>query len=232
VILKIRTFPLDRNYPEDIEEFKKNYFEKNKSIDFLSLLEYIWNLGITVLPLNDSGIFHGASWNIEGKHVIVLKQITTSHARWIFDLLHEIYHVLVHLNKLNTSVIETEEITPFSNGTTEELEANAFANQVLFEDKAEELADKSVKAANYKLENLKQAVIQVSKKENIRADFLANYLAFRLKDQGENWWGAASNMQVTVPTPFTIASDFLKSKIVIQKLNPIDCNLLNAAITN
>ena len=149
------------------------------------------------------------------------------------DLLHELYHVFVHLQKKDSSIIETEELTPFSkNENTEELEANAFANQVLFGKRAEELAEKCVEEASGKMENLKKSVIKVSKKEKIREDFLANYLAFRLSYQGQNWWGTASKMQVNDPNPFQLSIDLLKKNISMDKLNPIDYNLLNKALSN
>jgi transcriptional regulator with XRE-family HTH domain/Zn-dependent peptidase ImmA (M78 family) len=220
-------------YPESIEDFKAQYLKESKDINLEALLNFVWQLGICVLPLSDSGVFHGASWNINGKHIIVLKQNTKSHARWIFDLLHELYHVFVHLDEENTSVVEVEELKAFSNNDSiEELEANSFANQFIFGMRAEELAERCAKLANWDIKNLKKAVEQVASEENIRVDFLSNYLACRLSYQGENWWGSANKMQIIEPDPFIITSNFLKNKIQIEKLNPIDFNLLNTAITN
>jgi Zn-dependent peptidase ImmA (M78 family) len=230
----LRAFPPSSkdNYPESIEEFKEKYFKKNQELDLITLLDFVWDLGVCVLPLNDSGVFHGASWNIDGRHVVVLKQTTQSHARWIFDLLHELYHVFAHLDEDNTSVIEVEEMNPFSNNESiEELEANSFANQVIFGGRAEELAEKCVENAKWEIKNLSNAVDKISKKEGVRKDFLANYLGFRLSFQGENWWGSATKLQITEPDPFTITTDFLKKKIQIQKLSPMDFNLLNSAIS-
>lgn len=233
VALKGHAENLNDEYPESMEDFRGKYLSKYGKLEFQSLLEFVWSLGIIVLPLNDTGVFHGASWNIEGKHVIVLKQNTQSHARWIFDLLHELYHVFVHLDEDNTSVIEVEELNPFSNTeATEELEANAFANQFVFEKKAEEFAQESVELAGYKIENLKSAVAKVAEKRMIREDFLANYLAFRLNKQGENWWSTASKMQITNPDPFTLSSNIFKSRVKLDSLSPLDFNLLNTAISN
>lgn len=233
VVLKSFQRKKKPNYPGSIEEFKAEYFKKNKEIDLIPLLEFIWDMGICVLPLNDSGVFHGASWNIDGRHVVVLKQNTESHARWIFDLLHELYHVFAHLDKDNTSVIEVEEPNPFStNDSIEELEANSFANQVIFGNKAEDYAEECVTAAKWDIRNLSKAVAQIAKKEQVREDFLSNYIAFRLSHQGENWWGSALKKQIISPNPFTVAANFLKEKIQIQNLSPIDNNLLSTALTN
>lgn len=231
----LKAFPPKRknDYPESIEEFKEKYFKKNQKIDFATLLEFVWDIGVCVLPLNDSGVFHGASWNIDGRHVVVLKQNTQSHARWIFDLLHELYHVFAHLDKDNTCVVEVEELKPFSNNESiEELEANSFANQVIFGNRAEELAEQCVATAKWDIKNLSRAVVQVAKKAKVREDFLANYMAFRLSYQGENWWSSAIKMQITEPNPFTITTDLLQKKIQMQKISPMDNNLLSTAITN
>ncbi len=233
VVLKAFQWKKRYDYPNSIEEFKKEYFKENKTIELSALLEFVWNLGICVLPLCDTGVFHGASWNIEGRHLIVLKQNTSSHARWIFDLLHELYHVFAHLDEENTSVVEVEEMNPFTNNeSTEELEANSFANQVIFGNRAEELAEQCVTIAKYDIKNLARAVSHVSKNEKVREDFLSNYMAFRLSYQGENWWSSAIKMQVSEPNPFELATEFLKEKIQLQNLSPMDYNLLTNAITN
>ncbi|MBN8674282.1 MAG: ImmA/IrrE family metallo-endopeptidase [Chitinophagales bacterium] len=217
-------------YPTNVTEFRKFLINHYGEINLDNVLEYAWDLGICVLPLSDSGIFHGAAWNINGKHVIVLKQNTQSHARWIFDLLHELYHVFAHLSEKNTSVVETEELSPFaSQDTIEEREANSFANQVVFDGQAEALAQQCVAEAG-NIENLKKTISKVSKQTNIREDFLSNYIAFRLNYQGENWWPTAQKLQVTEPNPFEVVKARLENRINLLKLNPIESNLLTTAL--
>jgi len=234
IVCKMQTTTVENNYSNYIDEFKINYSIKHKGIQLESLLKYIWQLGILVLPLKDAVSFHGASWNIDGKHVIVLKENTKAHAQWISDLLHAIYHVFAHLGEVNTSVIETEELAPYLNkaNSAQELEANAFANQVLFGNKAEELTEKALGRANYKIEKLKNAVIKIANDEGIRVDFLSTYIAHRLSLQGENWWSTASEMQVVEPDPFVMATEILKQNISIIKLNRLDHDLLTSALSN
>lgn len=220
-------------YPESMEDFKAKYLKLNPNIELDLLLNFVWDMGICVIPLYDSGIFHGACWNVEGRHAIVLKQNTKSHARWIFDLLHELYHVFAHLHDEETSIIETEEPNPFSNSdSTEEQEANSFANQIVFGSKAEEYAELCVTEAKWDIRNLSSSVRAIAKKEKIREDFLSNYLAFRLSYQGENWWSSAMKMQVTDPDPQSIVVDILKQRIKIQKLSPMEQNLLAKSLKN
>ncbi len=233
VVSKINTKTPKSEYPGDIEEFKKIFYKAYNALSLENLINFIWDLGISVIPLDDQGVFHGASWNINDKHVVILKQRNNSHARWIFDLLHELYHVFAHLESANTSVIETEELNPFGNNDTpEELEANSFANQFIFGNRSEEIALVALQKANYKTELLKKSVKEIADFEKIGADFIANYLAFRLQFSGQNWWGTAHSFQISDPSPFTIAASILKSRISIQKLNPIDKNLLSSALNN
>jgi len=233
VVCKINTKASKFEYPGDIEECKNVFYKYYEKLTLVNLVNFTWDLGISVIPLNDQGVFHGASWNINNKHVIVLKQKTDSHARWIFDLLHELYHVFTHLENENTSVIETEELNPFGNNDTpEELEANSFASQFIFGNRSEEIAVAALQKAKYKIEYLKKSVKEISESEHINPDFIANYLAFRLQVSGQNWWGTAYSFQITDPSPFMITSDILKKRISIQTLNPIDRNLLSSAINN
>lgn len=226
-----RLATLDR--PDDIDEFRTDYLSRYRSFDFKSLVLYAWELGFCVLPLNDSGVFHGACWNINGIRVIVLKQNTKYHARWIFDLLHEMYHALAHLDEPESSIIETQELNPFiNNDTVEEREANTFAHQVLFGDRTEELLTQCVQQTRGKMERLKAVVQTIARKENIREDILANYVAYRLSLDDQNWWGSAASMQLTHPDPFRIARDILNDNISTGKIGSMDYELLSTAISN
>ena len=220
-----------KEYPGDIEEFISLF--NGGTIDFESCLAKVWDLGICVLPLRDKGVFHGASWNINGRHIIILKQTSGSHAKWLFDLLHELYHVFAHLDEQNTSVIETEEISHDASGSVlEEQEANSFAHQVLFGDRTESLVAAALSAAKNRIENLKDAVLSVSKRERLGADVFANYMAYRLSLQNDNWWGTANSLQITDPDPYEIAIRYLKLNLTNNLANPVEANLLNLAINN
>lgn len=218
-------------YPEDIDEFATTFYKAYGQLDFNNLVNFTWDMGIAVIPLDDSGIFHGASWNIDNYHVIVLKQKSRSHARWMFDLLHELYHVFVHLEDKNTSVLETDEMNPFrENNSEEEKEANSFANQFVFKENAPAMAQEILNLSGNDIKLFKRSLEVIVKKNNIRADFLANYLAFRLQHQNVSWWSTAETFQIKDPSPFTIASNILKTRISVNELDPIDKNLLMTAI--
>ena len=65
---------------------------KQSRLTLRAVLSFAWDLGVRVLPLRDPGTFHGACWRYGGRNVIVLKQTATYEARWLFDLIHELYH--------------------------------------------------------------------------------------------------------------------------------------------
>ena len=232
MVLKATPHVKRKKYPESVEEVKEQFFASFDSITLENVLKYTWDLGIRVIPFLDTGVFHGASWNIEGKHVIVIKQKTESQARWAFDLLHELCHVLAHLEDLDDCILELEEISPFSDTTDDrEKEANDFANALIFNGKEEEYAQMCVKKANGKLENLKWATQAIAKQENIREDFLANHLAFRLQNQSENWWGTANNLQITNPEPFAITQSFLQKNLKMEHLSNFESKILERALS-
>jgi len=229
LVLKASTKSVLRDFPDDAADFKKTLLREYDGIDLESIVRYAWDIGIIVLPLSDSGLFHGAAWNINDKHAIVVKQNTKSHARWVFDLLHELYHILDHLQEPNTSLIEESEISPFSENL-QEREANSFANLVLFDSKAEDYAQECVEKANWNLAKLSESVKSIASKNKIREDSLANYLAFRLSFQKQNWWPQATKLQITNPDPYSIVIEVLKEKISLNNLNPIENNILKMAM--
>lgn len=232
LVLKQTTNLDQTEYPGDTDELRAK-FDPTKPLGFEECLNVIWDLGICVIPLRDKGVFHGASWNIDGRHIIVLKQTSNSQAKWLFDLLHELYHVFVHLDSSNTSVIELEDINPsIDQGSVEEAEANAFAHKVLLGDDAEKLLSASLTKAKHKVENLKNAVEHVASEATVGKDVLANYIAYRLSFQGQNWWGTANGMQITEPDPYQIAVECLKKRMTINSTNPIESNLLSMALKN
>lgn len=230
-VIKARKTNSSVAYPSDIEDFKRTLKDNYGGIELKGILSYAWDMGICVVPLKDSGIFHGAAWNINGNRVIVLKQQVDSHAKWIFDLLHELYHALVHLVNEDEMILEADDISPGSaNDDPKENEANSFASQVVFNGNPEAYVKEVVTLAKGKTELLKNAVEQIASKHHLRKDSLANYLAYRLAYQGSSWWGTAEGLQETIPQPYEVAREVLLENINWNKLGSIDYNLLANAL--
>lgn len=221
-----------KQIPTDAKAVREAIMTAYGSITFENTLRYVWSLGIPVLPLKDPSAFHGAFWRVGGRNVIVLKQQTSSVARWLFDLLHELFHASREQDLEERTVLEAEETALERRESQEEIEVNLETGNVVLDGRAEELVQMCVEAAKGSVERLKKVVAQIANRENVSVDLLANYMAFRLSLQGINWWGAATNLQATDRNPWQIARDLLLERSNFGGLNEVDRNLLLQALSN
>jgi transcriptional regulator with XRE-family HTH domain/dephospho-CoA kinase len=214
----------------DPQEVRRDILHQFGELTFETTLRYLWANGVSVLPLNDAGAFHGACWRFKGRNVIVLKQQTRSAARWLHDLLHEYYHAAQNPDLEEHPVIEESEMSSTRRTSPEENAASVFAGDVMLDGRAEELAQACVDAVTGKVEWLKNAVPRVASKAGAPVDALANYMAFRLSLQGLNWWGAASNLQADGTALICTPRNFLLDQADLGLLNPVDRDLLLRAL--
>jgi len=219
-------------FPTDPDEFRQEVETSFGSITFENVLRYVWSLGIPVLSLADPGAFHGACWRVDWRNIIVLKQRTRSLARWLFDLLHEIWHAAQSPDKSELSAIEADPTSKERRESPDEEAASQFAGDVILYGRAEELAQLCVEEAEGNVEWLKAAVPRVANRENVAVDALANYMAFRLSLQDINWWGAAENLQPTDFKPWEIARKVFLEHTRLEGLNEVDRDLLMLALSN
>lgn len=201
------------------------------SLNFENTLRYAWGLGIPVLPLQDSGKFHAACFRFEGQNIIVLKQNTKFESRWLSDLIHELYHAAQKPDEKEFAVIEDIDSVEEWYEDEEEQNAFQFASDVLLDCRAEELAKLCVNLSKGEMRYLKNTVVKVAKNENIDVGLIANYMAWRLSLQNEDWWGTAINLQRVGEKPWSIARDILFEFTDFSHLNDIDKNLLFQALS-
>jgi transcriptional regulator with XRE-family HTH domain len=218
--------------PTDATEFRAQVLTAYGSLSFETVLRYLWSLGVPVLPLKDPGAFHGACIREDGRNIIVLKQQTASSARWLYDSLHESRHAGEKPNQKQHEVIESQEFSRESRNSAEEKTAGRFAGDVILAGRAEELAKKCVETADGALERLKKAVPVVAARENVPVAALANYMAFRLSLQGENWWPTATNLQRSDEDPWRLARDLFLKNVNLGSLNDTDRSLLQQAVSD
>lgn len=220
--------------PVNHAQVREAIFSQYGSLTFESALRYVWSLGIPVLPLRDSGAFHGACWRIAGRNIIVLKQPTDFSARWLFDLLHEQYHAGQEPELSDRAILEADITSEERRESEEEIEASQHAADVVLNGRAYELVEMCIEASKGSVEKLKRIVPQIAKKENVPVDFLANYLAFCLPliDESLNWWGAANNLQVQGDNPWQVARDVLLEHTDFERLNEIDRGILLRALSD
>lgn len=195
-------------------------------LTFRSTLELCWDLGVPVLPLQDRGTFHGACWRYDGRNIIVLKQNSRHLARWLFDLIHELFHAGQNPGSSTLEVIETDETSSERRTSEEEIAASQFAGNVILDGRAEELAEACVNAAHGSVEQLKGILPGVAKRHGVAVGALSNYMAFRLSWQGINWWGAAANLQKDDGDPWAVARDVFFERFPFTVENDTERQLL------
>jgi len=201
-----------------------------ETVTLRTALHTAWDLGVVVLPLRDRGTFHGACWRYEGRNVVVLKQRSKHEARWLFDLLHELFHAAQRPEANTLEVIETDETSAERRNSDEEIAASQFAGEVVLDGKAETLAQACVQAARNSVERLKSVVPTIAATHGVSVGALANYLAFRLSWQGVNWWGTAANLQADDGDPWAIARDVFVERFAYDIDNELDRQLLDRAL--
>jgi transcriptional regulator with XRE-family HTH domain len=216
--------------PTNPHEIRSAIMNKYGQLSLDSAIRYCWDLGVAVLPLADPGSFHGACWRVDGRNVLVLKQRTQSNARWLVDLLHEFRHAGEDPESETLTVVEVEELSKVYASSPDERAATDFACDVALSGRAEELVQECVRIAGNRIENLKAVVPSVARAASLDPAVLANYLAFRLSLQGENWWGAATNLQPPGENPWRVARDILLERGDFSRLTPQDRDLLARAL--
>lgn len=197
-----------RQVPTDPIALRQLLLARYGTIDLSSTLRLAWDLGVVIVPLSDPSGFHGAVWRFEGRNVIFLKQRTRSSARWLIDLLHEIFHAGQEPNALERSVIDFIDFLHSSD--EEEEQATEFASDVVLTERAEDLFLELVNISDGQVDRFKGLLPQIAARADVPPDAFANYVAWRLEHNGHssfNWWGAATNLQQDNSTTIALARD-------------------------
>ncbi|WP_323981934.1 XRE family transcriptional regulator [Aeromonas media] len=214
-------------------EILRDYAEVN----FSTILNYAYDHGVAVVGLNDSKAFHGATWRIEHRNVIILKQKNSHAARWAFDLLHEMYHASQRPELKEFSIIELSETSDDRRMDAEEIEANEFASRVLLGDRADEYISMCFEKAAGKISWLKNAVQQVAEAEGLDCGVLAYQVVNKHeqleKAQGRRstWWGTASNLQNNDIDPKSMCIEKLRDNIFLEGMDEFEREFFEQAIS-
>ncbi len=236
LVLKATADLPQKPIPTEPDVVREEVLSTYGTLTFEHVLQYVWSLGIAVLPLNDKGIFHGACWRINYRNIIVLKQHTPSDMRWLFDLLHELRHAGQEPDQGQFQVIEASEMSQERQQADEEKIASRFAGDVILNSRAEELTQMCVRAtrgqsSHGRVELLKKVVPMVAQQEHVSTAALANYMAFRLSLQKINWWGAATNLQEPSTVAWLTTRDLLLRQVHFEALEEVDRDLLMQALS-
>ena len=215
--------------PLDLGEVKSRIRQDGKE-SLQSMLGIAWDLGVSVLPLRGRAAFHGACVRCLNQNVVILKQTSNSEARWMFDLLHELYHAAQNPTLSDFEFIEEESSIDGGSDTKEELEANRFASDVLLHGRSEELSERCLHLAGKDVLKLRSAVAAVAEESKVSADVLANHVAFNLSKGGINRLGVATNLQGPKSDPYGVARSVFLERFPFRMRDEIDGVLLDRAL--
>ncbi|HHX8677322.1 TPA: helix-turn-helix domain-containing protein [Vibrio alginolyticus] len=221
-----------KDIPQDANVVRGDILDKYGELTFESVLSYATDLGVPVIPLNDSGAFHGATWRINGRNVVVLKQKSRHTSKWMFDLLHELYHASQSPELDEFIIVELSETSEERRNDQEEIDANNFAASVLLGEKAGSYIEQCFKNANGNIAWLKNSVIKVAEENDLDCGVLAYQVANKLdsisKQTGNkvNWWGAANNLQRNTCEPSNLCFDQLSISINFDQMEEFERELI------
>lgn len=220
-----------RQPPESPDEVLRAIETGSGGMSFRGALRYAWDMGLVVLPLSDRGFFHGACFRVDGRNVIVLKQADRSESRWLFDLLHEMFHAFEQPTEPDLAVIEPACDSEEARSSDSEKAANEFAGLVSLRGHAAQLLDQVITGTGGRIERFKSVVPSVAAAAGVPAGLLANYCAHRLwAERITNWWGAAANLQDRTQDPHGTCLDEFLSRAAFGRLGPFEQSLLSQAL--
>jgi transcriptional regulator with XRE-family HTH domain len=183
------------------EPFSTSWETTNKAmfddqdVSLEAALQACWKRNIAVLPLQDAVAFHGAYWSEGGRTVIVLKPSSEEESRWLLTLLHEVFHHAATPSAEGLAILSLDETSPDRRESVEEQRAHRYAAEVVTGGQFANLTEKIVKDARGFGPALKAAAIKVANAARLPVGILANLLAWRLQEGGNNWWGVAAGLQ-------------------------------------
>ena len=190
------------------------------NLNLRAVVNYSWDMGIAVIPLQDRIAIHGAFWNLGDRAAIILKQGMRTSSRWLIDLLHELYHAATE----DSGIVESGQ------GLEDDAEdrANRFAVDVALGGRSEELIQLAVTDARGNMSYLKRSVQAVAERESVPVGLLANAMAWRLAPD-HDWWGVAVNLQRGEVDPWEICRDVMLERVDLSGLPRPDQELVLAA---
>ena len=225
---------IKKDIPVDALLMRKAIIESYGSVNLENTLNYAWDCGVIILPLDVKGNFHGACMRIKGRNVIILNPRKRFVATWLFDLLHELSHAGQEPNK--ESFDEVEELaTSFERRTSkEEIDANDFANVVIFGRKAKKLLNQCLEQADGNLNLLKNTIVQIAEENRVMVGALANYVTHESKTNSKYTYKEllvmAESLQLEEGNPYEMARNSFIKRCQLKTMSGTDIALLFQAI--
>ena len=225
---------IKKNIPTNAIKMRKAIIDSYGLINFENTLKYAWDCGVIVIPLNDKGSFNAVCIRVEGRNVIILNPKKLFNSFWLFDLLHELSHAGQEPEKESFDEIEAVPTSHERRTSKEEIEANNFANAVIFGKNAINLFNQCIERADGKLNLLKKAIQAVAQENNVKTDLLANYVTHKAiansSFKKKELRAMADSLQLKEENPYELAVDIFFDRFPFTMEAGIDQSLLLQAL--
>lgn len=216
--------PMEVQLPASLELLHDFLFEEE--ISLRAAVERCWSINIAVFATDDAIGMNGAFWKRDGKAVIVLRNRGTEESRALFDLLHELFHMLTASDD-SLVLIEADETSRDRRESRDERRADRFAAEVLTRRRLAELFREIVHESRGQASRLKLSVERTSEKTGIPIGVIANILAKQISDgqSNPNWWAAARSLQ-PAGQPWKVVRNAFLQEADLTRLDRIETDLI------
>jgi transcriptional regulator with XRE-family HTH domain/Zn-dependent peptidase ImmA (M78 family) len=222
--------PPYREPPLDPTEIREEAKDETDQVTLASLLLWMWRRGIPVVPLLGRRGFSAAVWSVDGLPVVVLKEARDLAVYWLFDLAHELGHIVLG-HVVDSALVDVDSPMPHSSADGEEDAASRFALDLLLPGHEELLANVRTQSRGSYL-RFKFAVEAVAAQASVSAGLLGMVAAYELIEIGQDKdrWGSASNLARVDgrgrPTTEAVAAQFLP----LDEMPELEAALIRAAV--
>lgn len=210
--------------PDSIEDMHAQLFFYGLSLQ--SAVEACWEMGIGVIALDDSIAFNGACWRRNGRAIVVLRNSGTEESRALFDLIHELYHLISIQGDF--ALVEADETSIERRESKDELRANRFAAEVLTQGRLGTVIAEVFHRSEGRVNRLAEAVIEIAREEGLPVGILANLIAAHVDQESSNrsWWAVARTLQEH-GDPWRTVRDLFIRNAELDRLDRVEADLIN-----
>lgn len=206
--------------------------EPSGQVTLASMVEWMWDHGLPVIPLHGKGGFCAAVLAVGGDPAVIVKETRDHTSYWMFDLAHELGHIaLGHVHDeglVDVDALNPAEVAP---GDNQEQAANEYALELLLGD-ADRLIEQVRRESQGSYLRFKGAVVTVARRANVNAGLLGVVAAKALADIGEpkDRWGSANNLSLADGSPRVIVQSALERRLHSDIEPELDRLLLLATV--
>jgi transcriptional regulator with XRE-family HTH domain/Zn-dependent peptidase ImmA (M78 family) len=216
--------------PVDPEQIRTEAKDDAGRVTLESLLDWMWGRGIPVVPLLGKSGFSAAVWSIDSVPIVVLKEARDLAVYWLFDLAHELGHIVLrHIS--NSSLVDVDAPRPHSSTDADEVAASTFALDLLLPGHKQMLADVRAQSRGSHL-RFKFAVEDVAARAGVSAGLLGMVAAYELVNIGKDKdrWGSASNLAKVDGRGRPVAEAVAERYLPLDEMSEVDATLIRAAL--